>query len=61
MAQRRLYHKIPTSIGTRIRYQLDRESDVYEQRTATERVNSQAVELGIERPRLRNGQAMANA
>lgn len=27
---------------------------------ATERINSQAVELGIERPRLRNGQAIAN-
>ncbi len=45
------------------RYQLDRESDaykeVYKQRTATERINSQAVDLGIERPRLRNGQAIA--
>jgi hypothetical protein len=55
---------LPTSIGARIRYQLDRDSDaykqVYKQRTATERVNSQAVALGIERPRLRNGQAVAN-
>ena len=33
---------------------------VYKQRTATERINSQAVALGIERPRLRNGQAIAN-
>ena len=53
-----------TSIGARLRYQLDRESDaykhVYKQRTANERVNSQAVELGIERPRLRNGAAIAN-
>lgn len=53
-----------TSIGARIRYQLDRESqiykDVYKQRTATERVNSQAVALGIERPRIRNGQAITN-
>jgi hypothetical protein len=53
-----------TSIGSRIRYQLDRESDaykdVYKQRTATERINSQAVELGIERPKLRNRQAIAN-
>jgi hypothetical protein len=53
-----------TSIGARIRYQLDRESDaykqVYKQRTATERINSQAKELGIERPKLRNGQAIAN-
>ena len=52
------------SIGARLRYQLDRESDlykeVYRQRTATERVNSQAVELGIERPKLRNGVSIAN-
>jgi len=55
---------IPTSVGARLRYQLDRDSqaykDVYKQRTATERINSQAVELGIERPRLRNGQAVAH-
>jgi hypothetical protein len=55
---------IPASRGARLRYQLDRESDaykeVYKQRTATERINSQAVELGIERPRLRNGQAIAH-
>ncbi len=55
---------IPTSIGARIRYQLDRQGEaykqVYKQRTATERINSQAVELGIERPKLRNGQAIAN-
>jgi hypothetical protein len=55
---------IATSIGARIRYQLDRESEaykqVYRQRTATERINSQAVALGIERPKLRNGQAIAN-
>jgi hypothetical protein len=55
---------LPISIGARLRYQLDRESqaykDVYKQRTATERVNSQAVNLGIERPNLRNGKAIAN-
>jgi hypothetical protein len=55
---------LPTSIGTRIRYQLDRDSElykqVYRQRTATERINSQATELGIERPKLRNGAAIAN-
>ena len=55
---------MPTSIGTRIRYQLDRDSDLYEdvynQRTATERINSQAKGLGIERPHLRNQQAIAN-
>lgn len=55
---------LATSIGARIRYQLDRESAaykaLYKQRTATERVNSQAVELGIERPKLRNYRAIAN-
>jgi hypothetical protein len=55
---------LATSVGARIRYQLDRESevykDVYKQRSATERIHSQATELGIERPKLRNGQAIAN-
>ena len=55
---------LATSVGARIRHQLDRDSqvykDVYKQRTATERINSQAVALGIERPKLRNGQAIAN-
>ena len=55
---------MPTSIGARLRYTLDRESQtykaVYRQRTATERINSQAVDLGIERPHLRNAKAIAN-
>jgi len=55
---------MPTSIGARIRYQLDRESDayklIYKQRTADERVNSQALELGIERPKLRSQAAITN-
>ena len=55
---------MPTSIGARLRYTLDRDSDdyktLYRQRTATERINSQAVALGIERPHLRNGNAIAN-
>lgn len=55
---------MPTSIGARLRYTLDRDSqeykDVYKQRTATERINSQAKALGIERPYLRNGAAIAN-
>jgi hypothetical protein len=55
---------LATSPGARIRYQIDRASqpyqDVYKQRTASERVNSQAVELGIERPKLRNGVSIAN-
>jgi hypothetical protein len=55
---------MPTSIGVRLRYQLDRDSDrykqLYKQRTASERLNSQAVDLGLERPKLRNLQAIAN-
>jgi len=55
---------MPTSIGARLRYTLDRESDpyqtLYRQRSAVERINSQAVALGIERPHLRNGHAIAN-
>jgi hypothetical protein len=55
---------MPTSIGARLRYTLNRESEAYKnaykQRTATERINSQAVALGIERPYLRNGAAIAN-
>jgi hypothetical protein len=55
---------IPLSSGVRLRYQIDRDSDeykdVYKQRTAIERINSQATELGIERPKLRNGAAIAN-
>jgi hypothetical protein len=55
---------LPTSIGARLRHQLDRESPaykaVYKQRTATERINAQAVELGIERPKIRNGHAITN-
>lgn len=55
---------MPTSVGARLRYTLDRNSDtykqIYDQRTAVERINSQAVALGIERPHLRNGAAIAN-
>lgn len=55
---------MPTCNGARIRYQLDRSSDdykaVYNQRTADERLNSQAVALGIERPKLRRDTAIAN-
>jgi hypothetical protein len=53
---------LPTCAGVRVRHQLDRTSDafhaVYRQRTAVERINSQA--LGIERPHLRHGAAIAN-
>jgi hypothetical protein len=55
---------MPTCAGTRIRYQLDRDSaafkEVYKQRTADERINSQALALGIERPYLRRASAIAN-
>ncbi len=55
---------LATSSGARLRYQIDRESElykqVYRQRTASERINSQAVDLGIERPKLRNGDSIAN-
>lgn len=55
---------LPASIGSRLRYTLDRESqeykEVYKQRTAVERIFSQANEFGIEWPHLRNGQAIAN-
>ena len=56
---------MPTAEGVRIRYQLDRDSErfkqVYNQRTAVERIFSQAKALGIERPKLRNRQAIANS
>lgn len=48
----------------RLGYTLDRSSDAYKaayrQRTAVERINSQAVAFGIERPRLRNAAAIVN-
>ena len=56
--------KMGTSPGARLRYQLDRHSpaykQLYNQRTANERINSQALALGIERPKLRNQQAITN-
>jgi hypothetical protein len=55
---------MPTAPGARIRYQLDRESEryqqIYNQRTAVERIFSQAVALGIERPKLRTQETIAN-
>lgn len=55
---------MPTAAGARVRYQLDRDSEqyqaIYKQRTAVERIFSQAVALGIERPKLRNQRAIAN-
>ena len=55
---------LASSKGARLRYQLDRDSelyhDKYRQRTASERIYSQAVALGIERPKLRNGMSIAH-
>ena len=55
---------LAASPGSRLRYQLDRSSPdyqaVYAQRTAAERINAQAVALGIERPRLRNRRSITN-
>jgi hypothetical protein len=51
-------------LGGVMRVTLDRTGPlyhaVYAQRTACERINSQAKELGIERPRVRNGRSVAN-
>lgn len=56
---------LPTSVGNRARHELDRDSPayhaLYDQRSASERINSQAVALGIERPKLRNQRAIAFA
>jgi hypothetical protein len=50
--------------GSRLRLTLDRESEEYKQlyarRTMVERINSQAEALGITRPKLRRGRAIAN-
>lgn len=57
-------HRLPSSIGARLRHQIDRDSEIYhtiyDQRTATERINSQAKALGIERPHLRNQLSITN-
>lgn len=55
---------LPTSRGARLRHQLDRVGDdykaVFKQRTAVERIFSQAKALGMERPKLRNQLAITN-
>lgn len=55
---------LPTSVGAFARHTLDRDSDqynrLYDQRTVVERINSQAVALGIERPHLRNQGSITN-
>jgi hypothetical protein len=50
--------------GGQARVTLDRDGPlyhaIYTQRTSAERINSQAKELGIERPKVRNGHSVAN-
>ena len=50
--------------GGQARVTLDRDGPlshaIYTQRTSAERINSQAKELGIERPKVRNGRSVAN-
>lgn len=58
-------HKDPNwELGGRMRVMLDRSTPLYKaiytQRTSCERINSQAKELGIERPKVRNGRSVAN-
>jgi hypothetical protein len=55
---------IAASVGARLRHQIDRDSprynEIYKQRTAVERIFSLALELGIERPKLRSEAAITN-
>ncbi len=50
--------------GGQMRVTLDRDSPlyhaVYDQRTSTERLNSQSKELGLKRPKVRNGDSIRN-
>jgi hypothetical protein len=50
--------------GGWMRIRVDRHSDeykqLYRQRTASERINSQAKDYGIERPKVRNGHSVVN-
>src|SRR5205085_3969928 len=50
--------------GGQARVTLDRHSPlyhaIYTQRTSCERINSQAKELGIERPKVHNGRSVKN-
>jgi hypothetical protein len=55
---------INIELGGQMRLFLDRESPLYQaiytQRTSCERINSQAKELGIERPKVRNRHSVTN-
>lgn len=56
--------RINHELGGRMRVALDRHSDaykaIYKQRTSSERINSQAKALGIERPKVRNANSVGN-
>lgn len=58
------HRKSNAELGGRLRVSLDRQSpayrNIYKQRTSTERINSQAKALGIERPKLRNIASIRN-
>src|SRR5205814_3128052 len=51
-------------LGGQMRVTLDRDGPlyhaVYDQRTSTERINSQSKELGLKRPKVRNGDSIRN-
>lgn len=55
---------INIELGGWMRVQIDRRSDayklLYKKRTSAERINSQAKAFGIERPKVRNGDSVAN-
>jgi hypothetical protein len=55
---------INSELGGQMRVTLDRTAPlykaIYRQRTSTERINSQALALGIERPKVRNGRSVEN-
>jgi len=55
---------INITAGGKLRIALDRQSEsykgIYRQRTAAERINSQAKALGIERPQVRNSASVGN-
>lgn len=56
--------QLNSELGGQMRRRLDRTStayqQIYRQRTAAERINSQAKALGIERPKVRNGASVRN-
>ncbi len=56
--------QVNVELGGLLRLSLDRHSDayraIYKQRTSTERINSQATALGIERPHVRNIHSVRN-